>query len=292
MRDPRSGAAVGGGRARRRTVAEAVRRFFQHDGLTYAGNMAFIALLALFPFLILVVSVSGFMGQTDAGAYAVTVFLEALPPQVRDALQGPVDNVIADANASLVTAGAVIALWTVSSLMETARVCVIRAYDGWDHARPIWRRRLESIGVAAVAAVLVVAAMSLVILAPPVIMALDYVLPQADALRDRIVLARSVLSPLLIFLALLMLYRVFAPRLPGLKVVAVPGALLATLFWFVLGAIFSIYLTYLGRYNATYGSLAGLIITQIFLFLACIGFVLGAEVNAALARARPRMPTP
>lgn len=266
--------------------------FLRHDGPTQAGNMAFMVMLSLFPFLILLVSSSGLLGQTQAGADAITVLFDTLPPEVRQVLEKPAQSVIAGARANYITIGALVAVWTTSSCAETARQVVIRAYEGLGRIRPLWQRRLQSMGIVIAAAVLAVLAMTVLILTPAVLTAMDAYFPGTELLQRLLALVRTLLSPILIFLALWLSYRAFTPRLRKAGRIAAPGAVLVTLMWIVLSAGFSLYLTRVGSYSATYGSLAGVIVTMIFLFLLCTAFVLGAEFNAAIAAHRHARRTP
>lgn len=276
------------------TAARVVHAFFEHNGTVHAGNMAFLATLSLFPFLVLLVSISGFLGQTESGALAIQTLFDSLPEEVRDTLDRPVQMIVAGAQVHLLTVGGVMALWTASSCVEAARVAVIRAYDGWDHARPIWQRRLQSMGSVLAAVLMALITMSILVVLPVVFSTVDAMVPEevdqfelvmhAREWLAPLMTARTVLGPLIIFLYLWICYRGFAPRVPNFRRRFWPGALATMIFWLALGKSFSLYLSTFGQYNATYGSMAGVVITQIFLFLLCSGFVLGAELNATLSR--------
>jgi len=97
--------------------------------------------------------------------------------------------------------------------------------------------------------------------------------------------ARYVISPAVLFLSLFLLYLTFTPNYRKRKISYMPGILLALAIWFGMAAGFSFYLSYLGDLNLMYGSLTGVIILQLFLYLLSIGFILGAELNARFSEA-------
>ena len=262
---------------------EAFARFVANDGLVLAGNMAFLGMISLFPFLIFLVALSGFLGRTEAGMDAIALMLETLPEEVVDTVAEPIGGIIHNTRADLLTGSILIALWTASSGLEAARTAVIRAH-GREHARAFWRRRLESIAVVVVAALLAILAMSILIAGPPIMAAVaSFLLVPAEVWR-LFAWLRFGLSPLMLFLAVFGLYAALTPRMPGCRRVRAPGTLLAVVVALGTATGLSIYLKYANQYDVTYGSLAGVVIAQLFCFIVSLGFILGAELNAAYAR--------
>lgn len=268
-------------------VGEALGRFTANHGAVYAGNMAFLGMLALFPFLIFVVTISGFFGQTESGQEAIRLILESLPPDVAITVKGPIDGILRNASGQVLTASILFALWTSASGIEAARAAVIRAY-GARFRRPMWRQRLESLAIVVITAVLSLVAMSLLILGPTVIDFVDaYFKLSADAaarLDESWTLLQYAVSPLAIFIALWGIYFALSPRSRMARRYNVPGALLALAVWLATAGLFSSYLQYATRLDVTYGGLAGVLIAQIFFFVVSTGFILGAEINAAFSR--------
>lgn len=265
---------------------QAVRRFLAVHGPEHAGNMAFLGMLAIFPFLIFLLSLAGFLGQTGAGREAIAVLIENLPPEVAGAIIGPIETIVANTRGDLLTGSILFALWTSITGVEAARKAVIEAYGSWEYARALWLRHLQNLGLVVLAALIVIVAMSLVVLLPAILRAVQAVTYLPPAIIETASLARWIISPLAIFLALLGLYRIFAPKIPAQRRYYVPGALLAVIIWMVVAHGLSVYLAFANRYDAFYGSLAGVVITLLFLFIVSLGFILGAHLNAAYSRAR------
>lgn len=260
--------------------------FYTHDGPVSAGNMAFLTMLSLFPFLIFLVALSGFLGQTDKGLEAIAMMMENFPPKVAEVLSGPISGIVKNTRGEILTFSILIALWTAGSGVEAARVSLIKAF-GRHHAKAIWIRRLESLLVVIIAASLIMVAVSVQVIGPPAITAVASLFP--DALNEGIlklwVWLKYFVSPAVLLTGLYGVYLALTPRLVK-KSYKMPGAIFTLLTLLITSAGLSTYLKYANTYDITYGSLAGVVITQLFCYVVAIGFILGAELNAAYTVAR------
>lgn len=265
---------------------EALIGFIDHDGPVSAGNMAFLTMLSLFPFLIFLVALSGFLGQTDKGLEAITLMMENFPPKVAEVLSGPISGIVKNTRGEILTFSILIALWTAGSGVEAARVSLIKAF-GRHHAKAIWIRRLESLLVVIIAASLIMVAVSVQVIGPPAITAAANLFP--DILNEGIlklwVWLKYFVSPAMLLMGLYGVYLALTPRQVK-KSYKMPGALFTLLTLLITSAGLSTYLKYANTYDITYGSLAGIVITQLFCYVVAIGFILGAELNAAYTVAR------
>jgi len=255
--------------------------FAQNNALSAAGNMAFLTMLSLFPFIIFIVALSGFLGQTERGLESITFFLSVLPPEVADVLNGPIQGIVKNTGTEILTGSILFAIWTAAIGVEAARDVLIKAF-GPEFARPIWIRRLESLGVVIFGGIAVIAAMSMLVLGPPLLKALTSYFPDAvSGGIDELWRYLSLLvSPTLLLLGLYGVYLALTPR--KIETVArFPGTFLCLAVLIATAKGLSVYLKYVDNYDVTYGSLAGVVIMQLFCFLVSLGFVLGAELNAA-----------
>lgn len=253
-----------------------------NDGFIHAGNLAYLTLMALFPFFIVAAAVAQIFGKTDDGLAAVNAFLLALPANVANVLRQPILDVLTARTGNLLWLGAAVGLWTVGSLIETIRDIVRRAY-GTRATRPFWHYRLGSIGMIFVCVFAILFSFSLQVMIGAADTFLHQVLPFAD---DAIALVQAtrLVPTAILFLALYYLFVAVTPsRYRGKAFPKWPGAACTTLWWYVTGLLLPVFLTGLGDYNLTYGGLAGAMITLIFFFIIGLGVVIGAELNAALA---------
>lgn len=253
------------------------------DGFIHAGNLAYLSLVALFPFFILAASVASLLGRTDDGSAAVNAFLYAVPGDVAAVLRPAIESVVqARAESGVVWLGLLVALWTTGSLIETIRDILRRAY-GTTGGLPFWRYRLRSIGIIVVSVFAAMSAFSAQVALTGIDQFLTRLLPFAD---DAIafVNATKLLPFSLLTLALVALFHFLTPepyRKAGFP--KWPGPVLTALWWYGTLMLLPWALSHLAHYDLTYGSLAGVMITLIFFFLVGLGVVIGAELNAALA---------
>src|SRR3954465_11213056 len=115
----------------RLTAWEVVKRIavgVYNDGFIHAGNLAYLSILALFPFFILAAAVAHLLGQSQDAMLTVTNVLRRLPPDVASTLQGPIREVLNARTGPLLWFGAVVGLWTAASFVETIRDILRRAF--------------------------------------------------------------------------------------------------------------------------------------------------------------------
>jgi len=247
------------------------------DGFIHAGNLAYMAILSIFPFFIVVGGIFSAVGEEHERAASVHAFLGAMPPE-------PVGrDVIIMRHGWFLWAGSAIGLWTVSSLIETIRDILRRAYGSALPGKAVLRYRLLASGMVMLSVVLLLASlyMQVVIAAALEVVRVD---PQdLGGWAARLRLSR--LLPMgVLFGALYMLYFALTPKAyRAARYPKWPGAALVTLWWGVVSIILPVMLRSLFKYDMTYGSLAGVMIALFFFWLVGLGMVTGAELNAALA---------
>ena len=256
--------------------------FHKDDGFVLAGNLAFMALLSLFPFLIFLIALAGYVGQTESGTYLVVYLLENIPESVSDALEPPIIEVMQETRGGLLTFGILGALWTASNGLESLRTALNRAYDVF-FPPPYLRRRVESVLMVVVASIIIVSGMMGVVFGGIIWEQLDDYGLVEEIPEATWQLGRWGLSAGLLYAAIAALYWILPARKMRPRWI-LPGALLALGLWLAAGSLFSFYIRYFSQYAVTYGSLGGVILALIFFYVLGVIFILGAELNAAIAR--------
>ena len=253
-----------------------------NDGFIHAGNLAYLALLTLFPFVIVAAAVARLFGQSEGGMETVVALLQTMPPDVAAVLEKPINDVLAARSGTLLWVGALIGLWTTGSFIETIRDIIRRAY-GVTYSRPFWEYRLSSVGIIIGSVMLALIAFALSIFLSGIQEFAVKLIPGADEIVGLFTLMR-VAPALILFGSLFLLFYTLTPkRYRGPNCRKWPGALFVTIWWLATTALLPWVLTSLGSYDLTYGSLAGVMIALIFFFIIGLGVVIGAELNAALA---------
>src|SRR6478672_2002134 len=115
-----------------------------NDGFIHAGNLAYLAIVALFPFFIVAAAAAHLLGQSQDAQLTVANVLRRLPPDVASTLREPVNEVLTARTGPLLWLGALVGLWTAASFVETIRDILRRAY-GVKFCAPFWEYRLGSI---------------------------------------------------------------------------------------------------------------------------------------------------
>ena len=254
-----------------------------NDGFIHAGNLAYLALMTVFPFFIVAAAVLAVLGQNDETRQAVESFLHVLPPDVANILRKPIADVLTARTGSLLWLGALIGLWTVGSFVETIREIFRRAY-GTKSSQSLWRARLGlSLGIVAS---VIVALLSFLV--QGILVAVEQfiyqLLPWARDVAGWIGISRAI-PGLVMFGALYMLFYCVTPSKyrSSSETRIWPGALFTAAWWVGMTAGLPLVLSNLGGYDLTYGSLAGVVVMLLFFYLIGLGLVFGAHLNAALA---------
>jgi membrane protein len=253
-----------------------------NDGFIHAGNLAYLALLALFPFLILAAAVAHLIGRNEDSQLAVATILSRLPADVASVLSAPIQEVLTVRTGPLLWFGAIVGLWTAASFIETIRDILRRAY-GIQFSAPFWSYRLGSIGLIVGAVLLLMTAFGATVALASVQHYVVTNLPFSQGLGTRLGLYRLVPAATLFFTFYILFLALTPSRYRKIGFRKWPGALLVTAWWLVTVELLPSAIELLGGYSLTYGSLAGVMIALIFFFVIGLGVVMGAELNAALA---------
>jgi membrane protein len=252
------------------------------DGFTYAGNLAYLSLVTLFPFFIVAAAIARLVGRTGEGLRTLDAFLRTVPPDVADVLRQPVYDVLEARSGNLLWFGALVGLWTAAGFIETLRG-ILRAAYGVTSSTPFWRYRLGAIGLIVASVIMAMAAFSFQVVLTGVEQFLYRVFPFASD-AQRWVWLGKIAPGIALFGALYLLFYSLTPRkYRKAKCPKWPGPLFVTLWWMLTTALLPGVLASLTSYDLTYGSLAGAMVALIFFFIVGLGMVIGAELNAALA---------
>lgn len=253
-----------------------------NDGFIHAGNLAYMAMLAIFPFFILGAAIFTLLGEPGERATLIDAVVQAFPPVVAKVIEPVARNVIDLRTGWLVWAGAVFGLWTVGSLIETIRDILRRAY-GTGPTLSFWRYRLLSSGIIIAAVVLLMVSLIAQVLIGTAQEIIEAWLPQLDDVLAELALSRLV-PALGLYGSIYLLFLTLTPaRYRHRRYPKWPGALLVTAWWLGVTSLLPPLLRSVFAYDLTYGSLAGTMIALFFFWLVGLGLVVGAELNAALA---------
>jgi membrane protein len=268
-------------------VIKRARGEFKKDHLTdLAAALAYYGVLSIVPGLIVLIALLGLLGPSTT---------DQVVNQVQTLAPGSSANFVhtlitqAQSNKTGAGLGAVlgiaVALWSASGYVAAFMRASNVIYDIGE-GRPIWKTAPTRLGVTIVAVVLMLVSAVIVVVSGPVAKQVGDII----GLGDTAVLVWNIAKwPVLLILVSVLLAILFwaSPNVkqPGIKWVS-PGGVIAVIIWMVISALFAFYVSNFSSYDKTYGSLAGVVIFLVWLWLSNIAILLGAEINAELHHAR------
>jgi membrane protein len=253
-----------------------------NDGFIHAGNLAYMSVLAIFPFFITGAALFSLVGEESERAASVNAILVAVPPMVADVIEPVARDVIERRSGWLLWAGGLFGLWTVSSLIETIRDILRRAY-GTQPTSAFWKYRLFSAGVIVFAVIVLMLSLLAQVMIGAAAEVIAVYFPQLEELLARLALSRLIPAVGLFGSLYLLFYTLTPHAYRTRRYPKWPGALLVTVWWIAVTIAMPPMLRSVFTYSLTYGSLAGIMIALFFFWLVGLGMVMGAELNAALA---------
>jgi membrane protein len=254
-------------------------RVFRAAGIQYSEDgcavlaqaLAFNAIFAVFPLVMLAVAVLGFVYGSDRGQAQVLALIKTVAPGVRDVVSANLQHIVE--NRGLSGLLAIVALvWSGKNLFQTVAYTLDRALD-IPKGRPLVKDILFAIVTLPVLAILLVVATALPI-------AISFVV-QHGGFRHSVVLTQVAgygMGILLVFIVTLLLYDFLPNRRMGLTF-GIPGAIFATIAWEIAQIAFGIYSTHVD-YTKVYGALAALAILLLWFYYMGTIFLFGAELSA------------
>lgn len=253
-----------------------------NDGFIHAGNLAFLTLLTLFPFFIVVAAVARAFGRDAATLEALSQFLAQVPPDVARALEKPISDVLSARSGNLLWLGALGGIWSTGGFIATIKDILYRAY-GVRSAATFLRARLLFTGITIGSVLLVLIAFLLQAVLAGLQQFVMPLLPFADESLPLLLGASQVVPGLFIFGAFYLLFYVMTPKRYRRGCRKWPGPAFIAGWWLLVTSLLPWALSLLGGYDLTYGSLAGVMIALVYFFTLGLGVVFAAHLNAALA---------
>jgi membrane protein len=240
----------------------------------------------MFPALIALMSILGLVG-----ASATDPLIENLtaltPSSARDIVQSAIENITSSEGAAglALAFGIAGALWAASGYVG-GFTRASNAIYGVEEGRPFWKLKPIQIAVTAVMLLLLALCGIAVVVTGPVAEEVGSVIGLEDAAVTAWDIAKWPVIALVVITMFLVLYWA-APNLkqPHIRWLS-PGAILAVVVWLLASALFALYVSNFSSYNATYGTLAGVVIFLVWLWITNVAILLGAELNAELERQR------
>jgi membrane protein len=265
-------------------MKRAVTDFLDDDMMTYAAALAFRILLALFPFVIFLLTLLGALGRTEFFDWLLAQAQTALPAQTASLIEGVINEIRGQPRGGLLSFSILFALWAASTAVRSLMNALNAAYDVTE-TRPAWQRYLLSLLYTIGLAILLIAVTGLMLLGPNVMQWLAGQIGLSQVVATLWTLLRWPVAILLLLLSFAIIYKV-APNIDQPFRFVTPGAVIGVLVWILASLGFSYYVANFGNYGATYGGLGGIVILLLYFFISAAVVLFGAEINATIRPAQ------
>jgi membrane protein len=260
---------------------------FGEDKLsTWAAALTYYAILSIFPALLALISILGLIGPSAT---------QPLLDNLSSVAPGPAKDILTNVLTSLQSGkgssglafviGLGAAIWSASGYVGAFMDAANAVWDA-PEGRPVWKRIPLRLVLTVVMLILLAASALAVVLTGPLAKSFGDILGVGDTFVTVWNIAKWPVLVLVVSFMISLLYwagpNVKHPRFPWVT----PGGLLAVLLWIVASALFAFYVASFASYNKTYGSLGGVIVFLVWLWITNLIILLGAEFNAEMERSR------
>ena len=269
--------------ALKRTVQE-----FSSDNVTdWAAALTYYGVLSIFPGLLVLLSVLGILGERATTEVTGTL-QQAAPEQVGQFLTGVIEQVRAGSSTGAnigALVGLAVAFWSASGYIAAFMRASNAIYDV-PEGRPLWKTLGIRLAVTAIVGLMLLCSAVIVVFTGDLAQAVGDVIGAGETALTVWSIAKWPVLILLVRLMFALLYWASPnAQQPGFRWIS-PGGILAVLLWILASVDFAVYLTNFADYNKTYGTVAGVIVFLVWLWITNIAILLGAEMDAELQRQR------
>ncbi len=246
-----------------------------------AAQLAYFFLLSFFPLLIFLVTLLPYLNLKATQVYSFLVNI--MPDEVYRLIENTLDEILTSRNSSLLSVGVLGTIWSASKGIDALIRALNKAYDT-ETRGSLLDRGLSLVFTIAFVIVIVVALLLPIFgqLVGHFLFSIVGIEEQFEIIWFRM---RWSIPPLLIFIVLMGIYRFVPNTNPRLKLMRVwPGSLFSTLAWLAVTYVFSFYINNFANYSATYGSIGGVIILMLWLYVTGIILIFGGVINATMQK--------
>lgn len=261
----------------------AAKDFLDDDMTTHASALAYQVLFSIFPFVIFLIAVLGFLRLSQFFDWLRRHAEMVVPQQAMPQVNQVIDE-LQKQEGGLLSAGVLIALWTASAAVRATINALNVAYDVRE-SRPAWKLYPLSILYTLGLAILLVSVAVLLVVGPRFMQWLTYQIGLEQLFVTLWAWLRWPAALVLMMLALALIYWA-APNVRHRFRLITPGAVVAVLVWVAASLGFDYYVRNFADYSATYGSIGAIVVLLLYFFLSAAVLLFGAEINAVVERRR------
>ena len=262
------------------------REFNEDQCFDLAAGLTFYAVLALFPAMLAVVALLGLLGSDRQGTDALMGMVRDVAPGAADTMQSVVTQLTqSHATGFALVIGLAVALWSASGYIGAFGRALNRIYE-IEEGRPFYKLRPLMLLITLVAVILAALVALALVVSGPVATAVGNALGIGDtAVTVWNIVKWPVILAVVVAVVAILYYATPNIKQPKFRWISI-GAALAVLVWVIASVGFGFYVAHFGSYNKTYGSLAGVIVFLLWLWITNLALLFGAEADSEIERAR------
>ncbi len=284
LRLQRAGSAESPWRLGGLRVRELARRVYaqtwEHGVLDRAAGLSYYFLFALFPTLLFLTALLGLAPIPHLMDQLMGYVGRVLPGDAASLVTKTLGEVVRGARGSLLSIGVLGALWAASTGMGSIITALNAAYDVKDR-RPWWKQRLSAIALTIGFSLFTLTALLLLVFGERIGEGVAGMIGLGTVFTRTWNIARWPVLILCVLAGITLVYYL-APAVRQRWHWVTPGAAFALVAWLVVSGGLRLYVAYFGNYNATYGSIGGVILLMLWLYLSGVVLLVGAEINAEI----------
>ncbi|MEA5602393.1 YihY/virulence factor BrkB family protein [Nostoc sp. UHCC 0252] len=268
-----------------RTLKRTFARTIEKRLLGLASEIAFNAMLSLFPAILAVLTAIGLLAESLQATFKqlAAQLSQVLPEEalvlIRDFAATEITN---SRNSGLFSLSFALAIWTASGAVSTAMTALDQIHQiSPEQIRPFWKAKLISLG-------LTIGTMLLLVLASFLVFTSDWLLRMVVSGNGSLIfllylwqLLRWPLVLSIVAVAFSFIYR-YGPSAWNSGTPMMPGAILAAVFWAILSALFRLYVANFGNYNKVYGAVGAVIVLMLWLSMSAAVLLIGDQLNVTV----------
>ncbi|MGH7278010.1 MAG: YihY/virulence factor BrkB family protein, partial [Candidatus Rokuibacteriota bacterium] len=272
------------------TVKELASRvwteIWKDEVIDRAAALSYYFLFSLFPALLFLTALIGFLPAPDLMGQLMGYVRQVLPGDSASMVERTLGEIAGGERGGLLSFGVLAALWAGSNGMASVMSALNVAYDVED-PRPWWKRRLLAVVLTVGFALFIIGALVAMVFGPKLGAAVAAWFGLGDVFTFVWSIATIPIAILLVLAGFALVYYL-APASEQRWHWVTPGSAVALVLWLAMSIGLRIYVTDFGDYNATYGSIGGVILLMLWLYLTGVVLLVGAEINAVIEQAAAR----
>jgi membrane protein len=259
-----------------------IESFSRDQPFDLAAQLAYYALLSLFPFIMFVLTVIGYLPLRGLDRQVMNSIYEVMPSQAAQLLDHTIHEIIGQQRRGLLVVTLIFALWTASGGASGLITALNRAYDVAE-TRKSYKVRLRAVLVTLAGVVAIIVATTAMLVGPGIVHRVWAFFGLGGAF-DRIwALLRWPVAAFTMTIMLALVYY-FLPNVKQRFQLITPGSVVAVLAWLVASLGFRVYVGHFSSYARTYGALGTVVVLLVWLYLSGLMVILGGEINAIFDR--------